>query len=171
MDQTNNETALTQREQRIFDFINDTQSGVIASVDPNGNPHATVVYHSINKNGLVVSFLTKTGTKKYDNLIHDNHVVLAVFDPSTQTIAQVIGRAELVKDRDEINEIAADVCLTSLSTSEGGIIPIAKLDAGEYTAFKINPAQIRMARYQRPDFGDYSKLFDSIESFELKPVG
>lgn len=161
---------MTERQQRIYDFISTNRAGVLASVDPNGEPHATVIYHAISGTDFSVSFLTKRGTKKYDNLVHNNHVVLVVFDAKDQTVAQVIGEAHELTDNDSVNDVAAAVNQTSLETSPNGIIPIAKLDAGEYTGFKIVPKQIRMAMYARPDSGDASHIFESLESFELKPT-
>ncbi|HWB39199.1 MAG TPA: pyridoxamine 5'-phosphate oxidase family protein [Candidatus Saccharimonadales bacterium] len=169
MDHTKNKAKLSERQLRIFNFIDHNRAGVLASVDPNGEPHAAVVYHSINKQDFCVSFLTKTGTKKYDNLVRNNHVVLVIFEPLSQTVAQVIGEAHELTNSGEVNDVAATICETSLESSPNGIIPIAKLDAGEYTAFRIEPKQIRMACYARPDSGDYNRIFESIESFELKP--
>ncbi len=164
-----NETAMTIREQRIFDFINDNHVGVLASVDPNNEPHATVIYHAINKEDFTVSFLTKTGTKKYDNLIRNKHVVLVVFEPVSQSVAQIIGEAHELTNADDINEVAAIINKASVEANQGKVMPIAKLEAGTYTAFKIIPFQIRMARYAHPDSNDYNHLFESIESFDLKP--
>ncbi len=158
---------LSERQQRIHDFIGSNHAGVLASVDPNNEPHGVVIYHTIDKE-FNVSFLTKKGTKKYDNLVRNDHVVLVIFEPSSQTVAQVIGKAHEITDGYEINRVAAAVFMTSLKTSEGGIPPIAKLNADEYVAFRIMPVQVRMASYARPDPGDYDTIFESIESFELK---
>lgn len=160
-------TSLSERQRRIFDFLDQTRVGVLTSVDPNGEPHGAVIYFAI-ENDFVTYFLTRRETKKADNLIRNNHVMLVVFEPSSQTVAQIVGRAELVQENYLVNKIAAAVFMTSIKTSQGGVPPIAKLEAGEYVGFKIKPDQIRMASYVRPDSGSYDKIFESIESFELK---
>jgi uncharacterized protein YhbP (UPF0306 family) len=165
MQETN--AKLTERKKRIYNFINKTSVGVLASVDPNGEPHASVIYHCINKNDFTISFLTKKNTKKYDNLTHKNHVILVIFDLQTQTVAQVFGRTREVTDPDDINSIATLINKVSVKISKNTILPIAKLEAGEFAAFTISPFQIRMACYVQPHSGDYSPTFDSIESFEL----
>lgn len=165
--QKEKEDTMTDRQQRIFDFISHHPSGVLASVDPNGEPHAAVIYHTISDEDFSVSFLTKSGTKKYDNLVRNNHVILVVFDPVSQTVAQVIGEAHELTSNDEINDVAALVSKASLETSPNRVIPIAKLDAGEYVAFRIDPKQIRMASYGRSDTAGSTGIFESIESFEL----
>ena len=159
---------MNTRQQRIYDFLSTNKAGVLASVDPDGGPHAAVVYYTIDQSDFSISFLTKTETKKYDNLIRHNHVVFVVFDQATQTVAQIFGNAIEIKDHLEVNKIAQAVSDVSLETTNNSIIPIAKLEAGDYTAFKIEPNQIRMAIYSHPQSGEYKHLFDTLESFELK---
>jgi general stress protein 26 len=159
---------MSERQKRIYDFISSNQTGVLASVDPNGDPNATVIYHTIDKHDFGISFLTKDRTKKYDNLTRKNHVVLVIFDASTQTVAQIFGKAKEIKDHAEINKIAKSINAASLAATKYDPVPIAKLAAGNYTAFKIQPDQIRMAIYSKPKSGDYQNLFETIESFELK---
>jgi uncharacterized protein YhbP (UPF0306 family) len=158
---------LTERQDRIYSFLKGNGVGVLASIDPTGMPHATVIYHTIDQD-FTMWFLTKTNTNKHANLLRDNRVMLVVFDPVSQTTAQVSGNAFEVRNGQAINDIAAAIFMTSLKTSQGGIPPIAKLNAGEYTAFKIKPEEIRMASYIRPDSGEYESIFESLESFELK---
>ncbi|MFI5270435.1 MAG: pyridoxamine 5'-phosphate oxidase family protein [Candidatus Saccharimonadales bacterium] len=168
MPQQKIDKTMSERQRRIFDFIKSNQTGVLASVDPNGDPHATVIYHTIDKHDFSISFLTKDHTKKYDNIIRNNHVVLVIYDASTQTVAQVIGKAKEIKNHDEINKIAASINAASLAETKYDVVPIAKLKAGNYTAFRIQPVQIRMAIYSQPRSGDYQDLFETVESFELK---
>lgn len=156
----------SDKKQRIYDFLVDTAIGVLSSTGPDGDPHGAVIYYTINKD-FEASFLTKSGTKKYDNLLHNNHVMLTVFEPITQTTVQLTGVATEVKEGFAMNQIAARVLGTSLKTSDAGLTPLSKLDAGSFVAFKIEPVQVRMAVYARPDPGDYTELFETIESFKL----
>lgn len=159
--------ALSDQQQRILSFLEDTPVGVLSTVDPNGNPHGVVIYFVIDGN-FNVYFLTRAETRKYDNLKHHNHAMLTVFDPESQTTAQITGRATEVEDSYQVNEIANQMVQASLKTSEAEVPPITKLSAGEAVAFKIEPVQIRMAVYARPESGDYKELFESIESFNLR---
>lgn len=155
----------SDREQRIFDFLFNTSVGVLSSTDPDGNPHGAVIYYSINRN-FEVAFLTKSNTKKYDNIVRNKHVMLTVFDPLTQTTVQVTGIAKEIKDGSAVKGTAVRVLGTSLKSSNAGLMPISKLEAGSFTAFRINPVQVRMAVYARPDHGNYNELFETIESFK-----
>ena len=160
------EVRFSDRKQRIYDFLIANPIGVLSSVTPDGNPHGTVIYYHAARD-FTITFLTKTQTRKYDNLRRNNHVMLTVFDAQTQTTAQVAGKTVEISDSYEINVVAGAILGASLQTSEAGMLPITKLEAGRYVAFKLTPVQIRMAVYARPDPGDYSELFESIESFEL----
>ena len=160
---------LSVRQKRIYDFLNGMHCGVICSISPDILPHASVVYHVVNETDFSVSFLTKTGTRKYDDLIHDNHVVFIVFDEESQTVAQVTGNAYEITGPNDVNGIAARVYTNSLSSKKNGVLPIARLQAGTYTAFTIVPDQIRITSYGQPRSGDYEHMFDSIESFDLHP--
>jgi hypothetical protein len=154
----------SDKKQRIYNFLFNTSIGVLSSTDSNGDPHGAVIYYTINKD-FEVAFLTKSETKKYDNLIHNNHVMLTVFEPLTQTTVQVTGVAKEINDGFTMNEIAGRVFGTSLKKSDAGLTPLDKLEAGSFVAFKIEPLQVRMAVYARPDPGDYTELFETVESF------
>jgi general stress protein 26 len=157
----------SDREQRIYDFLIDNPTGVLSTASPDCEPHGVVVYFTIDKQ-FIVFFLTRTGTRKYDNLTHNNHVMLTVFEPHTRTTVQLAGKATELHDRSAINAVAGSVTAIGHKTSDVGLLPIMRLSAGDFTAFRIDPVQIRMARYAEPDSGDYRDLFDSVESFDLE---
>jgi hypothetical protein len=94
--------------------------------------------------------------------------MLVVFDAATHTVAQVIGKAANLTGNGDINTVAAAVFKASLKSSPNSVPPVTKLAAGEYAAFRIKPDQIRMAYYDKSQSNDHRKIFESIESFELK---
>ena len=157
----------SDKQKRIRTFLEQNPIGVLSTVNPDGNPHGAVVYFVLGED-FSASFLTRSGTRKSDNIKHQDRVTLTVFEPESQTTAQIIGRAKAIIDNDKVNAVASDVLRISLKTSEAGIPPISKLEAGSYNAFTIEPVQINMAVYRKPDSGGYTELFESIESFNLK---
>lgn len=156
-----------ERRTRIFDFLRENQVGILSTVDPNHNPHATVIYYGVEPD-LSITFMTKSGTKKSDNIAHNNHVMLLVFEPNTQTTVQISGKAHKVKDITQTNKIFSDTLQAAWDTSEDGVPPITRLAAGEYVAYNIEPKQVRMAVYARPEVGNYEDLFETLEAHELK---
>lgn len=161
-----NKSLLSDRQQRMYDFLKSTPVGVLSTVSPGDDPHGVVIYFDIDKQFRIV-FLTRSHTRKHDNIIHNNHVMLTVFDAKTQTVAQVMGRAYELQDSYDINGVAGQVFGHTRKINKVGLMPVNKLEAGPYIAFKIDPVQIRMAVYARPDPGDYENIFESIESFDL----
>lgn len=158
----------SDRNQRIYDFLYQHPVGVLSTVTPNGDPNGVVIYFVIDEN-FNVSFLTRSGTRKYDNLKHYPHTMLTVFEPKSQTTVQVTGKAKELTAAYDINRIAGLTHAASLKTSGPDLLPITKLEEeGAYVAFEIEPTQIRMAVYSRPDPGDYDSIFESIESFDFE---
>ena len=165
-EQASKKNHLGQREQRMYSFLRTNSVGVLSTVDPDGNPHGAVIYYTVDKN-FIVAFLTKTETRKYDNLKHNSHVMVTIFNARSQATVQIVGTASEVEDHGEINRIATAVQTASIAKNGIGLLPISKLEAGGYTAFKIVPIQVRMAVFSQSDSGEYEDIFESVESFEL----
>lgn len=150
-------------QKEAYKFLKDHKVGVLATVDPNGEPHAAAIYYDIDKS-LAVTFVTKTQTKKTDNLRHYNHAMLVVYDAASQTTVQISGIVEEVPDTMEANRIFTQIIYASLAESDTAVPPIAKLhDEGEYVAFRLTPKQVRMAAFEHAHSGDYNELFTIIE--------
>ena len=156
---------LSERQKRIYDFLNRHHVGVLSTVTPDGNPHGVVVYFVIDRD-FTIHILTKTGTRKYDNLIYNNHALLTVFDPELQATAQITGIATEYAGKHTIQRVA-DALYARQGELHKGLPPIMKLQADAFTTFTIVPVQIRMALYQSSHPGSYEDLFTSVESFDL----
>lgn len=163
---------LTLRQQKIYDFLTNNYIGVLASVSPDGGPHANVLYYVIDKR-FVISFITRTGTKKHTNLSKNNRVMLVVCEADNQKAAQVTGKAIEIGDSNGVNAVAESIFTRFREADGNDTMPLTKLDAGEYTAYRIEPDQISLTTYAGPDKdagGDTAKIFESIESFDLNAV-
>lgn len=153
--------ASTESKRNIFEFLKSNPVGVLATVSPEGKPHAAAVYFSINEK-FKITFVTKLETRKYNNLSHNNNVMLVSFEPKSQTTAQITGQAEEITGiPDEAMQALRSTIWAALKTSETGIPPTSKLLAGNLTAFRIEPTQIRMAKFMRPDPGGYD-IYETI---------
>ncbi len=159
----------TESQQRIYGFLESNPIGVLATVDPNNRPHAVVVYYSIDTM-FNIYFVTKTKTKKSDNLRHNAAANFLVYDATSQTTVQIYGHADEVNDPARLEEVFKNLTTASMDTSSEGVPPITKLKAGEYIVYRIKPAQVRMAVYARPDRGGYEDLFEVLEDGELKAL-
>lgn len=148
-----------QEQAEAYEFLTRHKVGVLATVDPNGNPHAAAIYYSVDRN-LTVSFVTKTGTKKADNLRHNNRAVLVVYDAASQTTVQLTGIATEVKDLLDVNTIFTQTIYASIDTAEQVVPPLGKLlKDGEYAAYRLSPKQVHMAVFSHSKSGEYDDLF------------
>lgn len=149
------------KRKDTHDFLKSHRVGVLATVSPDGDPYAAAIYFTVDPS-FDVLFLTKTRTKKADNLEHNNHAMLVVYEPSTQTTVQLIGLVSKIDDTLETNRVFSDIINASIDTSSNIVPPISKLDEGDYVAYRLRPNEIRMAVFAHAAAGDYKDLFKTI---------
>ncbi len=148
-------------QQQAHDFLKKHKVGVLATVSPNNDPYAAAIYYVVD-GALNISFLTKTGTKKADNLEHNNHAMLVVYEAESQTTVQVTGTVAKITDTADADKVFSHVVYASLETSHTDIPPILKLDEGEYVAYRLVPTQVRMASFRHAKSGGYETIFKTI---------
>lgn len=161
MERTSNQKP-AESHQNIYTFLRDNPIGVLSTVDPDGKPHAAVIYFAVDES-FHVTFTTRKETKKVSNLKHKNHVMLIVFDALTQTTVQITANAQVVTDTVEEGQIFRETVRASLTTSGGRIPPVVKLSAGDLIAFKLKPVQIRKATFNHAAPGNYNVIYETIE--------
>jgi PPOX class probable F420-dependent enzyme len=87
-------------DQRTRALLDGTNFATVATLDPDGGPHTSVVW--ITRDADVVLFSTTAGRKKARNLARDPRISLTVFDTGNpyQTV-DIQGTAELTEDPDK----------------------------------------------------------------------
>lgn len=150
-----------EKHEDAYDFLKHHPVGALATVGPNGDPHVAAIYFTIDRKWTIF-FLTKTGTRKADNLDHNNHAQLLVYEAKTQTTVQVTGTATKIEDSAEMNDVFAKILKASLDASDSSVPPISRLKEGDYVAYRLSPEQVRMAVFSHPKFGEYEDLFKTI---------
>lgn len=153
---------LAIRNARAYAFLQDHPAGVLATVDPNGYPHAAVIYYTADEY-LTGTFLTKEGTKKSDNLAHNNRAMLTVFDEALQTEVQITGVVSEVTDGDELSKMFRHMLRTSLHSGRNAIPPAVKLPGNRFIGYRLKPAQVRISVYTRPDLRGPQKMIETID--------
>lgn len=154
-------TSSPETVERAYRFLESHPAGVISTVQPDGMPHAVVVYFTINKE-FEMFFVTKVETRKYRNIRSNPNAVIVSFDNFSQTTVQVTGVVSEEKD----DKLRRALLSTLDRLTEAGTYsrtpPITKLEAGEYIVLKLKPEMIRMAIFMRPESGGYD-IFETIE--------
>jgi nitroimidazol reductase NimA-like FMN-containing flavoprotein (pyridoxamine 5'-phosphate oxidase superfamily) len=146
---------------RIYEFLAKHPVGVLSTVDVNAEPHGVVIYYSVEDNFNIV-FTTKRDTKKHDNLQHNNHAMVTVYEPASQTTVQILATATDITDTVKGQDSFKHALAASIRTSNTAVPPISKLSAGHYVAYELKPRQIRIAVFSDPNPGSYD-MFETID--------
>lgn len=138
---------LNQEERmKIVDFLDSHPIGVLATVDAEGNPHASTIYFSVDSD-MNISFTTKRDTNKNGNIVRNNTVMLVSYDSESQTSVQSKGKVIEVKDPEAAQKIYHGTIRGAKQTGEDNVPPIAKIVAGPYVAYTIKPENIWISEY------------------------
>lgn len=135
-----------EERSKIVDFFDSHPIGVLATVDTDGNPHASTIYFSIDSD-MNITFTTKRDTHKRENIAHNSSVMLVAYDSESQTAAQAKGSAVEVTDLVKAQNIYHGTLRGAKQTSEDNVPPIAKIAAGPYVAYTIKPDNIWISEY------------------------
>ena len=139
----------TQAEA-IKDFVAEHPDGVIATVASDGKPQASVVYFSVDDK-LQFFFTTKSSTRKAQNLGDSGEVSIAIHDAPTQSVLKAAGPAFRLTNQDEIMTVYRQTVHGAKSSGPDTVPPIARIAAGEFTAFRIEPTFLDFVSYSQGD--------------------
>ena len=87
---------MTELTPSIRAFLAEPRVGVLATVDPDGSPHQTVMWYLLD--GGEILFNTARGRRKPDNLARDPRVSLMVED--SYRFVRVTGQVREIADRE-----------------------------------------------------------------------
>lgn len=149
----------SETKQKIKEFLLGNPIAVISTVNNDGAPYATTIYIHIGDD-LSVYFLSKSETKKIENIKVNDAVMLVSYDAKSQTNIQVSGRAVEVKDESGSREIFKNIIDATKKASGVEIPPVSKLLAGPYVVYKIEPRLINYSVYNSDNLE--MAVFESI---------
>lgn len=149
----------SEARQKIKEFLRGNPIAVISTVN-DGAPYSTTIYIHVGDD-LSVYFLSKSQTKKIENIKVNDAVMLVSYDAKSQTNIQVSGRAVEVKDESDSREIFKNIIDATKKASGADIPPVSKLLAGPYVVYKIKPEHINYSVYNSNDLE--MAIFESIK--------
>lgn len=139
-------TTMTEKETAL-EFLRQNKLGVLATITPEGKPHADAIYYVVD-DGLEVNFLTEIETSKYRNIQHLPDVFFVVTDVEKKITAHIIGKASLVTDKDSLTAMMGKVAkMLNSGESFDTVLPILKRDDGNLVVVRIKPEEIRLSDY------------------------
>jgi PPOX class probable F420-dependent enzyme len=113
---------VSRREQirmtdaELRDFLAKSQTIIITSINRDGTPHPMPMWYGVEPDGAIV-MTTFTKSQKIRNIERDPRVTLLVEDGTVYAELRgvvIYGKAELVRDTDQVVEILARVSSKSL---------------------------------------------------------
>ena len=134
-----------------LDFLKAHDAGVLATVSPDGNPHASIVYY-VADDLFNIYFLTKLGSRKYTGILSHPVVAFTIGRQDVPQTLQIEGVAVELTNDDEKRPHVAEL-MDTLSNNNPLYIPIAKMDS-EVVIMWIQPKWIRWADFSTHGIGN-----------------
>lgn len=135
-------------KEGVYNFLQEHAGAVLSTVSPDGTPYASPIYFIVDKE-LNFFFLTKSDTKKAQNIEKNNHVALTVVHPSLPITVQATGTVEEVQEP----EILIKMAKTNANET-GGFSwppPLSKLiSEGYLLMYKVTPHWLRIGDFATP---------------------
>jgi len=135
-------------KEDVLEFLRKERLATISTVTPEGKPDGAAIYY-IAKDNLEIVFLTKKNTGKFTNMLQDKDVVLTITNEELQHTVKIRGEAVILE-----NSAAAVIeVITTLAHNKefilnlDKVLPLAKKQAGEVVAVRVEPKEIRMSMY------------------------
>lgn len=142
------------------EFLTSHTTGVLATVDSTGMPHARTVYY-VSDTAHCIYFLTLANTRKVTDLEGNPAVAFVVSDESMPATLQIEGTVT------DITETATDdehtkALLNVLFEKGDRFAPVTHLDVGVIRIYKITPSWMRLGQFKGNQGSD--EVFSDIQT-------
>ena len=126
-------------------FLLERGVGILSTVDRTGNVHGATVYYTVHNDYIYV--LSKSGTRKAQNILAHNQVSLTVSDADTLQTLQLNGLAEVETNRTVKDYIFNEMVKPRSYKGQERLPPVVKLEAGTYVIIRIAPISSNFSDY------------------------
>lgn len=127
-------------------FLNSHEIGVLSSIERTGSIDGSVVYYTMH-NGRPY-FMTKTSTRKSNNILGNQHAAFTVFDEGKLQTVQLQGVVEAEQDEKMKMEIATAIIRSRTYNNGSHLPPVIQLEGGEFITFRITPTKYRFTDFK-----------------------
>ncbi len=111
-------------------------TAVLSTSDGRGNVHASVIHYILDKDENIY-FLTKTETTKVKNLESNSKVQITIHPSESLQVLYIKGTAEPIADAKLKQQVFEHIIEPRKYIEGTKLPPIAKLDKGNYIAYKV----------------------------------
>lgn len=137
--------ATPEEKKAALEFMKEHQAGVLATVDADGQPHASAVYYLCDDD-FNIYFLTPLNTRKSVSIKKNPKVAFVVGRQDAPQTVQLEGVAQEIQYEEEKTKKVSDLVGVLMGASKF-YPPITKLDKAEIVLYWIQPKWVRWADY------------------------
>ena len=141
------------RRALALDFLKSHSAGVLASVSPEGKPHASVVYYTCD-DAFSIFFITLITSRKYAAIKASPNVAFVVGTLDVPQTLQIEGVAIELHANDEMMGKKLPQLLQRLTSNATYFAPITKMDPADIVMMWLQPKWIRWADYATAESGN-----------------
>lgn len=128
------------KKQDALAFLKGHRIGTLATLSPEGTPHARPVYY-VCDDVFAIYFLTLSNTRKVADLAHDARAAFTVFAEDVPQMIQIEGTAKDLTNEAVINPIVRAL-LDTLTSNATYHAPLTRFDPGKVTFYGITPSAV-----------------------------
>lgn len=154
---------ISNSQEHIGAFLDKHHSGVLATTDSTGKPHAATVYLAYDRN-FNIYFVTKRETQKARNIQQNPFAAIAISDEASQTTVQAVGPVSELTDAQRSSGIISEIWSIALRSSQSRIPPTTKLSAGGYVVYMLSAPSLRMATFNASDTMNDDNIFETVNT-------
>lgn len=134
----------TSEMSTAWNHLQEHPLGTLATINKMGLPELATVYLFV-ENDFTCYFVTKTSTRKFQNLLMHADASILSYDENELTSVELAGKVEVITDASTIIPII-EKFQHVVSDRKAGywIPPISQLDAGQYAVCKLVPTAVQV---------------------------
>lgn len=129
-------------------YLKSHETAVFSTIDSNGNVSGAVIYYLVGEDNNIY-ILSKSHTKKAQNILINSHVALTVYEPNGLQTVQLQGDGSIEKDEKTRSQVFDKIVKNRYYSEKIDLPPITKIKEGTYMVIRVTPTTIK--------FRDYSK--------------
>ncbi|MBU0750192.1 pyridoxamine 5'-phosphate oxidase family protein [Patescibacteria group bacterium] len=146
---------LEQKTEAALAFLQSHRSGVLATLSPEGAPHARLLYFSADKD-FNIHFLTLSTTRKVKDIETDPR---AAFVVAAEDVPQTLQIQGVLEDRTDtaVNDPIVNHLFDNLKSNTTYFAPLTRFDPGKVFFYRLKPTSVR--------WGDFTHGHSTDEVF------
>lgn len=134
--------------QEAAEFLSQHDLGVLSTLDRNGSLSGAAVYYLFHKSLQTLNILTKTETKKAQNIVTNHTVAFTIYDKSALQTVQLQAVAEIEPDQIIRQQVYEHISKPHNVNSVKVAPPVTSLQQGSFTVLRLTPTTFEYRDYK-----------------------